>query len=150
MFYNFLKIIAKRVAIVFPKTSMVLFKTNTLKVIWALGESDPRGSDLNPSDYHGSIALNRGLFHLMFKTKTLVHVEVTFIMFPGVRSLFLLEGNGGPPSQNNPNTQELNLLNNMTNVPNLDTFYACRLLKIPDFSSKHHVIKVSCKQLQQQ
>ena len=58
-----------------------MFKTSTLKVIWALGESDPRRSDLNPPDYHGSIALNRGLFYLMFKTKTLVHIEVTFMMF---------------------------------------------------------------------
>ena len=72
------------------------------------------------------------------------------MMFPGVRSLFLLEGNGGNPSQNEPNTQELNLLNNRISVPPRETFYACRLLKIPDFSSKHHVIKVSCKQLQQQ
>jgi len=37
-----------------------LFQTSTLRIIWALGTSDPQGDDIEPSDYHGNSAENRG------------------------------------------------------------------------------------------
>ena len=65
----------------------------------------------------------------------------------GVRSLILLGLSGGGES-NFPDGESathltFDLLNDNFEIPAETTYYNCRLLKIPDFNQKQHVVKVS-------
>ncbi|CAK8671832.1 unnamed protein product [Clavelina lepadiformis] len=92
---------------------------DTLKIIYAYGENDPKDEDLNKSDdYHG---VNRGV-----KSMYLLDVAKSDeIMFP--------EGE---------THMSFDLLNDNFHVPSQDTYYNCRLHKLPTFTEKHHLVKV--------
>ncbi|CAK8671526.1 unnamed protein product [Clavelina lepadiformis] len=102
----------------FP-TNHISAKTDTTRVIYALGAEDPSGDDIVSADYHQVGLENRG-----------------------TRSLLILESNGDvtPPAGETYETFEL--LNGNLTVPQKDTYYNCRLFEFPTLSSKHHMVKI--------
>ena len=64
-------------------------------------------------------------------------------IFAGTRSVFILEATGVPTSNNNEETESLELLNGGISIPNQDTYYNCKLVEIPPSSQKRHVIRVN-------
>nr|XP_039270544.1 DBH-like monooxygenase protein 1 homolog [Styela clava] len=90
--------------------------SNTEKLIWAYGDTDPTGDDLASGDYHG--------------TKR------------GVESMYFLQSSGAPtglPVGPEYNTFEVRA--SEFTIPSEDTYYNCKLFKLPDFGGKQHVVK---------
>lgn len=63
----------------------------------------------------------------------------------GVKSLLLLEPTKSDESvfPDGETHQSFDLLNENFHVPAEKTYYNCRMHKIPEFSSKQHLVKVS-------
>jgi len=62
----------------------------------------------------------------------------------GSRSIILLDYSG--PAINVPANEihySFDLLNSNFRVPAVDTYYNCKLFKLPEFQSKQHIVKVS-------
>nr|XP_039270019.1 DBH-like monooxygenase protein 1 homolog [Styela clava] len=90
--------------------------SNTEKLIWAYGDNDPPGDDLAPGDYHGNKR--------------------------GVQSMFFLQSsraqNGLPVG---PDYNTFEVLATEFTIPSEDTYYNCKLYKLPDFGGKQHIVK---------
>ncbi|XP_077969383.1 DBH-like monooxygenase protein 1 homolog isoform X2 [Styela clava] len=90
--------------------------TDTERLIWAFGDSDPTGDDLVGSDYHGT---NRG-----------------------VQSMFFLQSSGTVTELPiGPENKTFDVLATNFSIPSEDTYYNCKLYKLPDFDGKQHIIK---------
>nr|CAB3263920.1 DBH-like monooxygenase protein 1 homolog [Phallusia mammillata] len=92
--------------------------TDTMKVIYAWGSEDS-GDDLNEFDYHTPERR-------------------------GSKSLLLLDQPNFEQSRFPEGERhfQFDLLNDKFNVPDLDTYYNCRLFKLPRLTTKHHVVKI--------
>nr|XP_039269063.1 DBH-like monooxygenase protein 1 homolog [Styela clava]XP_039269064.1 DBH-like monooxygenase protein 1 homolog [Styela clava] len=90
--------------------------SNTEKLIWAYGDADPTGTDLVTGDYHG--------------TKR------------GVESMFFLQSSGVPTGLPvGPVYNTFEVLATEFTIPSEDTYYNCKLYKLPDFGGKQHIVK---------
>ncbi|XP_039270543.2 DBH-like monooxygenase protein 1 homolog [Styela clava] len=90
--------------------------SNTEKIIWAYGDTDPSGDDLASGDYHG--------------TKR------------GAESMYFLQSSGTPsgfPVGPEYNTFEVRATE--FTIPSEDTYYNCKLFRLPDFGGKQHIVK---------
>ncbi|XP_078495693.1 DBH-like monooxygenase protein 1 [Ciona intestinalis] len=87
---------------------------DTIKVIYAYGNTDPTGSDIVVSNYHST---NRGS-----------------------RSLIFLN-NGGATTQTITNALNYDMLNTQFQLPQTKTFYSCKVFQLPRLTKKHHIIK---------
>nr|XP_018667095.1 DBH-like monooxygenase protein 1 isoform X3 [Ciona intestinalis] len=87
---------------------------DTIKVIYAYGNTDPTGSDIVGSNYHST---NRG-----------------------ARSLIFLN-NGGASTQTITNALTYDMLNVQFPLPQKKTFYSCKVFQLPRLTKKHHIIK---------
>jgi len=61
----------------------------------------------------------------------------------GSRSMILLDYSG--PATNAPANEThffFDLLNSNFSLPTADTYYNCKLFKLPEFQSKQHIVKV--------
>ncbi|XP_078495984.1 DBH-like monooxygenase protein 1 homolog [Ciona intestinalis] len=90
---------------------------DTARIIYGYGLEDPTGEDIVASDYHGAVRR-------------------------GSRSVILLESRVLRPVPANEQHQHFDLSNEGIQVPAVDTYYNCRLFKLPDFTKKHHIVRV--------
>nr|XP_002129219.1 DBH-like monooxygenase protein 1 homolog [Ciona intestinalis] len=92
---------------------------DTIRLIYAYGTTDPTGDDIVAANYHGA---SRG-------AKSILLLETTGTLnfqYPAgeIRSTF-------------------EFLNNRTEIPTRDTYYSCKLMKFPTFSSKQHMVEIA-------
>nr|XP_039269709.1 DBH-like monooxygenase protein 1 homolog [Styela clava] len=92
--------------------------TNTMRLIWALGSTDPQGEVLARKHYHW---LGRG-----------------------AQSMHLLESPNRPKGNlpSGPTYKTLDIAVSDFTIPPRQTYYNCRLFKVPDFQKKHHIVKI--------
>ena len=64
-------------------------------------------------------------------------------MISGSRSIILLDYNANATNAPaNETHYSFDLLNNNFSVPAVDTYYNCKLFKLPEFQSKQHIVNV--------
>ncbi|XP_039268984.2 DBH-like monooxygenase protein 1 homolog [Styela clava] len=89
---------------------------STQRLIWAYGDSDPAGNDIVPYDYHG--------------TKR------------GAESMYFLQSPERPTDLPvGPVYETFDILVSDFKIPANDTYYNCKLFKLPAFTKKHHIVK---------
>lgn len=92
--------------------------SDTQRLIYAWGNTDPDEDDIVITDYHGA---NRGVESLLF------------LPSPDSPSTDLPEG---------PTYLTHDFLNENFEIPADDTYYNCRLFKMPELTEKHHIVKI--------
>nr|XP_039269147.1 DBH-like monooxygenase protein 1 homolog [Styela clava] len=90
--------------------------TNTERLIWACGNTDPTGDDLVSGDYHNT---DRG-------------VESIYFFEPSTNFADLPTG---------PTYDTFDVLASNFLIPAERTYYNCILYKLPDFGGKQHIVK---------
>nr|CAB3263916.1 DBH-like monooxygenase protein 1 homolog [Phallusia mammillata] len=93
--------------------------THTMRVIYAWGLEDPTGDDLSGSDYHTPV--RRGVKSLLL----LIQPNFKQSRYPEGERHF-----------------HFDMRNDKFQVPDEDTYYNCRLFKLPHLTTKHHMVKI--------